>query len=137
MLGSTHRFDVNGVETQPVTRDLFLSRASTGYSLAVLGRSGESLQDRSIRVSLFHRDFSKPVIVNLKSDPEGKAGLGDLEGIERIEASLEGRPARQWSLVQAKAQLPSLIQLSSDETMEIPIGSFETEVGRNDLALFE
>lgn len=136
-LQSTHQFDVNGIDTQPATRDLYFSRNSGGYQLEVLGRSGEKLADRSVRVFLHHKDFSNAHSVNLKSDPSGTISLGKLEGISRVDASLEGASHRSWPLDLPAAQVPSVIQVSSRDSVDLPIGGLDREVNRSDIAVFE
>ncbi len=133
----TKSFDVNGIDTQPVTRDLFLSRTTDGYQLEVRGRTGELLADRSVRVAVHHGDFSRPYSVNLKSDGQGCVELGALRGIVKIDGFLEGANQRSWDIEEQGRTLPRLIQATSDETVEIPVAELSQEVSREDVAIFQ
>ena len=137
VVSTTHEFEVNGIDRETFTRDLYFSRTTEGYQLEVLGRTGECLADRSVHVRLHHEDFTEPIATNLKSDPEGKIFLGDLDSITRVEASHEGIHSRSWNVEAEAVRLPSLIQISSRESVEIPVGTLGREVDRSDFAFFE
>ncbi len=149
-------FDLNGIDTQPLVEDIFISRMGAGavaeggaeYILELLGRSGEPRQRRPVSFNLKHRDFVEEIHLTLQTDARGRIELGRLEGIARFTATgPEGR-SQSWTAPRDRHSLPSTIHARVGETVQIPwSGPVDGLAGgpvradgpaeRADLALFE
>ena len=81
---------VNAIDKSEPTFDLHLSRIEGHAVLEVLGKTGERLADRAVRITIEHRDFKDSHSVSLKSDAGGRIDLGELPDIARITASSPG-----------------------------------------------
>lgn len=130
-------FEVNGVEAQDVVADSYLSRLGDRYVVDVLGRSGEPVAERPVYFSFFHRDFTTPVTVTLKSGPQGRIDLGALPGITAISCRPDRFPERQWELAGARVSRQNTMHASVGEVVEIPLGESGSPFSRSDLAIFE
>ncbi|MEQ1570965.1 MAG: hypothetical protein ABMA64_35375, partial [Myxococcota bacterium] len=78
------------------TELLALERATAGWRLALLGKSGEPRPGRAVSVALTHRYGALPLEVVLGTDPQGRIDLGALPDVTEIAASVAGREHRWW-----------------------------------------
>lgn len=129
-------YELNGIDGQPLVADSYLSRLGDRYVVQVLGKSGEPLADRPVALTLDHRDFTVPVSVTLKTDPQGRIDLGGLAGIVSLTAHPGGFPVRRWELPQDRVSRPETIHAKAGDVVEIPLFAADA-FGRNDLAIFE
>ncbi|KAJ4462901.1 putative Actin-binding protein F [Paratrimastix pyriformis] len=100
MLTATIQYAVNGIDTtaQFLSAHLCLD-ANRGYSVRVLGKSGEPIPGRPISLRARSRFVQAEREVMLQSDPQGLITLGHLEGIEMITCSDPGSGASYaWTL---------------------------------------
>lgn len=132
----SRNYELNGTDGQPLVADSYLSRLGDRYVVQVLGKSGEPLADRPVALTLDHRDFTVPVSVTLKTDPQGRIDLGGLDGIVSLSAHPEGFPVRRWELSQDRASRQETIHAKAGDTVEIPLFAKDA-FGRDDLAIFE
>ena len=66
---------------------MYLRKIGGDYFIYVLGRNGEPQVKTDINVNAFHKDFDNGNHTNLKTDKEGKVGLGSLKDIKNITAN--------------------------------------------------
>ena len=111
---------VNNFDETKLVGDLHLAWIDNRYVVLLLGRSGEALQDRAVRVSLKHRDFTEPVIANLKTNEGGEVELGPLRDVAQIFVR-HGELTRQWTLQRDGATMPSLVHGVEGRPIQIPL----------------
>ena len=78
-----------------------LHRSASGFVLEIRGKNGEPLVDYSIPLTFKHADFRRTRTHTLKTDREGRVGLGLLANIEWIK--LVANP-RKWMLKNSQGE---------------------------------
>ena len=81
--------------------DLYLRLGAEGYAAFVLGKAGEAIARRPVRVQLSHRYLSDPLIFQLQSDDSGRVLLGFLPHILSVSLSTSSngrRRTRRWDI---------------------------------------
>lgn len=121
---------INAIDSGPLTDDVHLERTEDGYALQVLGKSGEVRSGRPVNVQLWHRDFTFTRWTSLTSDDRGRASLGPLHGVTRVEATLPGHNAKSWNLGRDICSLPDNLHALASETIVLPHLSSPRELQR-------
>lgn len=120
------RYAINAVDGSHACEGFHLSRAAAGYVLYVLGKSGEPRPGVPVSLSLRHRDFARPVTVDLQSDARGRVVLGALEDIEELSAQRAdgagetGAGPARWPLGRDRVAYPQVVHALAGEDIEIP-----------------
>ncbi len=135
-LQAEERFVVNEIDQTDAISDLFLAKAAEGYSVQLLGRSGEVLPDHAINLNLRRDDFRTDVHVTLKTDVDGRVHLGALEGIYRVTATAPNGRRYRWVLPRDERVYPSTVHARVGETIRIPVVDTAQE-GRAAFSLLE
>jgi len=129
--------DVNRIDATDRTDDIHLARTAAGFSLAVLGKNGEPVKDRPVRVVLKHREFTQTVDALVQSDAQGRIDLGPLGGIARIEASGQEGPAHSWVLPTDRRTDVRAVHARAGDVVLIPYTGAAKEPTREHFALLE
>ena len=113
---------VNEIDRAEPTFDLHLSWIDGQAILEVLGKSGERLPDRTVHLSVQHRDFKGSYTVSLKSNAKGLIKLGELSDIARITASSPGTNNTAWDIASGgdAHSRPPVLQAVVGETIHVP-----------------
>ena len=129
---------VNAVDKSEATFDLHLSRMDGHAVLEVLGKTGERIADRAVRLSIEHRDFKSAYGVTLKSDEAGRIDLGELPDIRKITASSDGVSDVVWNVAAGEDahSRPAVLHAAEGETIHVPHLGAE-KVSRADYSLLE
>jgi hypothetical protein len=129
---------VNEVDKSQATFDLHLSRMDGHAVLEVLGKTGERIADRAVRLSVEHRDFKSAHGVTLKSDEAGRIDLGQLPDIRKITASSDGVSDVVWNVGAGEDahSRPAVLHAALGETIHVPHLAAE-ELSRADYSLLE
>lgn len=138
-LQASREFDVNGIDETVSTDDVYLSQTASGYVLETLGKSGEPIANRPVRIQLHHEWFNQPVNVVLRSDENGIIKLGPLDQIRLLETSTLGSDtaSHQWALDQAsRFNYPPISTVATGQTVEIPYPGDE-DFKANEVSLLE
>lgn len=122
-LSISRSFEVNSVDRTEHVADFFLSKIDDEWVLEVLGKTGEPLEDRAVRVSVKHRDTRKPIQFSLKTDESGRVALSRLDEHVRVDVSGDGLPNRSWDLQTYAGfnRLPASIHSRAGEVIEVPV----------------
>jgi hypothetical protein len=128
---------LNGIEATAQTLSPLLGRTSQGYVLDVLGKSGEPARDRPVSLSFQHRDFSRAIDVNLKTDDQGRIHLGALEGIRWVTASGIGDRTHPWPLIENRISDPGQLVAAVGELLTVPDLGAEKGLDRTRVSLIE
>ena len=84
---------VNSQSDSTQLATMFLQRHAEGYSLVLLGRTGEPLADTVVNVSLYHKYVdTRRNAGRFRSDADGRVSLGDLasHGFTQVTADANG-----------------------------------------------
>ena len=120
---ATGGLTVNGTRRTQQRGGLHLVRDAAGYSIELLGRTGEPIADMPTRLKIKHRDFRNTVDTQLQSDAEGRIRLGDLKTLELIdwvEATSQEGATRRWSLPRPDSVRPVLVHARAGEPVVMP-----------------
>lgn len=123
-------------EVLPVA-GMHLTQSQGSYVLDILGRNGEPIADRPVRVSIKLREFKKPVVARLQSDAKGRIDLGKLGGVELIGASLIDGLEWTWIPLADQHSLPFAISGREKEPIFVPYAGTAKEPSREELSLLE
>ncbi len=130
-------YRLNRIDATPKTRALHLVRSQEGYSLYLLGKTGEPLADRPVQVFMYHRDFRDRISAMLQTDAAGRIRLGELAGIRRLTAATMDGQKQTWWLNRDQCSYLSSICGRAGSTLRIPyLGSLD-RVRPGTISLFE
>ncbi|MCA9173525.1 MAG: hypothetical protein KDB14_03480, partial [Planctomycetales bacterium] len=124
-LSATKTYTLNQIETTAQIADVHLAWVNNQYSVSLLGRTGEPLPDRAVRVELKHRDYRSTVKVTLQTDEQGAVQLGALPEIDWVKAqpmaaSQAVGAEKAWPLRGDFATLPGVVHARAGEVIELP-----------------
>ena len=101
-----------------------LGQLKDEYYLDVLGRNGESMVDRAVTVEVKHLDFVSTRTLGLKTDQNGRIGLGKMPRIEWIRVRHPDGSSYLWPIhrdqVGRNAQ-PTSIHAATDEVIAVAV----------------
>jgi hypothetical protein len=130
--------DVNTVDKSEATFDLHLSRMEGHAVIEVLGKTGEPIADRAVRIAIEHRDFKSAHSVSLKSDEFGRIVLGLLPNIRKVVASSDGVADVVWNIGAGEDShsRPAVLHAAAGETIHVPHIGLD-ELSRAEYSLLE
>ncbi|MCC6783877.1 MAG: hypothetical protein IT457_13625 [Planctomycetes bacterium] len=123
-------FELNAIDATAETASPLLSRSREGFVLDVLGKNGEPKAGRAVRLRLQHREFTQPVELVLKTDPNGRIQLGRLEGIVGVRSDGFAREVGEWRIEPLARSVPAVLHGVAGETLRIPLPRPATSLGR-------
>jgi hypothetical protein len=113
-------FAINAVDRTEKIEVALLSKVDNRYVVELLGRTGEPGEHRAIQFSVVHRDFTRPVIVSLRSNTEGKIDLGPLTDIVSVTAKLTNGVERTWQIGTDQIDQYRVVHDKAGATIRIP-----------------
>ncbi|MCC6509716.1 MAG: hypothetical protein IT423_11445, partial [Pirellulaceae bacterium] len=137
------RQDVSATETIDCNENLrtntigsfYLQPSDQGYRLLVLGRNGEPLPKRPVKLSFTALDIVTTTAETLATDANGQIELGQLPRISSIRARADGVQAATLSLKRAHKMWPTVVHQSTKATLVLPLGAERAEL--TDFSLIE
>lgn len=111
---------INERTRSETVRDWFLRRQKDRWTIHCLGRNGEPVPGRVVQVMLHHRDFRTEFSDVLRTDAEGRVGLGPLEGVTDVRIAPEGDEGHAWSIAPPAPRYPARIVAAPDEPVRLP-----------------
>ena len=137
-LASAQTFQVNTIAKTAKTEDLHLLKAAKGtHILELLGRTGEALAQRAVRITLKHRDFKDQVVVTLQTDDRGRIQLGQLPDIDWVKAVSPHQVQKTWRLTSGARTYYRSVHAIANQVLEVPYMGSEKEVSRDHVSLLE
>ena len=136
-LVDSQSFSLNDISRGQSIEDLFLSVSNGGYSVDLLGLTGEPLTERAVNITLKHRDFGDVVNVQLKTNDFGRVSLGRLNDIQWIEGRSPQGTTRRWTLPQDQHSYHQVVHARSGDVIQIPLMHGATKVDATDFSLLE
>lgn len=130
-------FALNSIDRTEKIEDLHLLQAEGQYLLELRGKTGEAKVSRPVIVNLKHRDFRDGVDAVLKTDPQGRVALGDLENIDTITARGPEGTSHSWTLPRDRHTYRQSVHGRVGETITLPYMGGGTEPSRDELSLLE
>lgn len=130
-------FQLNGIDQTDEIKDLHLTNFAGQYVLELLGKNGEPRPYQAVQVALKHRDFRRPVEVDLQTSDKGQVVLGALADVDQLTASGPLKTPRTWQLRADQHSFPAVLHAAAGATVEVPYPGNATEPRRADLSLLE
>ncbi|MCX6898257.1 MAG: autotransporter-associated beta strand repeat-containing protein [Verrucomicrobia bacterium] len=120
-LSVSHTWTLNGMDKTEATSDGHLSKFDGDYVFELLGKNGEPLADQQVVFTLYHREFSRPQTVALKSDDKGRVALGPLAGLSSVRARCPNGRESTWVLDDFERTWQSVVHARSGEDIRVPL----------------
>lgn len=131
-------FAINTIDGSMLTGSPLLARATDGYTLDLLGKNGEPIGERSLSVTLRHRDYTTPVTTQLMTDASGRVVLGTLEGIEWLQVTdTLASHSSGWRLDAHGAAPQDVRNAAAGQEVRIPYDGQATVADRSVLSVLE
>lgn len=113
----------NGIQASAQIGDFYLRQTPQGYRLLALGRNGEPIARLPVALALKLRPLTNPHHFTLATDAEGEVDLGPLENVANLTVSASDIQSVIFSLQRFHRSWPATVQLGTDETFELPLGT--------------
>ncbi|MEI8121655.1 MAG: hypothetical protein WCI20_06360 [bacterium] len=114
-------FTLNGIERTTEIQTLYVGKASVGYYVDARGKNGEPLVGEPLACFFKHRCFREEVHQELKTDSQGRAMLGALDGIERFRIKAPAGVELAWSPTRDACAVPVALHGQEGETLRLPV----------------
>jgi len=85
-LTSNQRYVVNSIEQTDATQDIHMVPTDRGYFLELLGKTGEVRPNQAVVLTITPSLFSREIVVQLKTDDQGRIELGALKNVTSLGA---------------------------------------------------
>ncbi len=119
-LASSATFALNGIDRGVAVQDLHVSRTAAGYFVELRGKNGEPRPGEPLTCWFKHRGFRDEVYAELKTDDQGRAGLGDLADIERFRVREPFGAEHIWMPAADACTLPAELHGRAGEVLRVP-----------------
>ena len=120
-LADGEAFALNGIERTADVQALHVGRTAAGYFIDARGKNGEVLPGEPLACFFKHHCFREEVQVELKTDAQGRALLGSLDGIERFRVKAAEGAERVWSPSRNACAYPVALHGRVGDTLRVPI----------------
>ena len=135
-LADSAAFALNGIDRTAAVQALHVSRTAVGYSVELRGKNGEPRPGEPLHVWLKHRLFRDAVEADLKTDDQGRAGLGDLDGIANFRVREPFGSERTWTPAARAGTLPAELHGRAGDTLRVPV-TFDAAEPLKEISLLE
>jgi len=119
-LADSRSLSVNLVDRTDKTEDLHLRHSAKGYTLELLGKTGEAKPGRAVHFTFKHKDFTRREHVSLKTDELGRIHLGALKDIVYVTARGPENTSHTWTLPANACAHRPVVHALVGETIRIP-----------------
>jgi hypothetical protein len=119
-LAASTTFTLNGIDRTQAIQDMHVSRTTSGYILELRGKNGEPLAGEPLACAFKHRQFREEVHVELQTDPEGRAWLGELPGIESFHVKEPAGHEQRWTTAHGACLWPVDLHGRAGDTLRVP-----------------
>lgn len=130
-------FTLNGIDRTEKIEDLHLLQAEGKYILELRGKTGEPKTSRPVTFSFKHRDFKDPIGAVLKTDPNGRIALGELDGIAAVTAGGPEGTSHTWNFVGDRHTYAQTVHAKVGDSITLPYLGTANEPSRSELSLLE
>jgi len=136
-LSAQRTFTLNAIDRTAKIEDLFLRCVRGGYVLKLLGKNGEPLTGRPVKLTLKHREFTEPVNLTLQTDDRGRTALGRLDDIAWIRTTDASGTSHTWNLLRDRNNHYDSRHGLAGEPLEISVAAIGESTSRRALSLLE
>ncbi|QDU95751.1 hypothetical protein [Lignipirellula cremea] len=141
-LSASQAFPLNQINQTDKVEDLFLAtivgkEGQAEHVIDLLGKTGEALADRLVRLTLKPRDFTFTVNATLQTNENGRIELGDLSQIESVTAVSPQGVSETWRLHGDRAVHRNVIQGVAGQTVSTPYMGHAAKPSREQMSLLE
>ncbi len=127
-LASGATFALNGIDRTLAVQDLHVSRTAAGYIVELRGKNGEPLPGEPLAVTLKHRCFREEVHVGLKTDEQGRAWLGALEGLDWFRVQEPAGGTHQWPVARDACAYPDALHGRGGAELQVALAGTNATV---------
>ncbi|MBM3878823.1 MAG: hypothetical protein FJ387_03760 [Verrucomicrobia bacterium] len=135
-LAGSATFTLNGIERSQAVQDLHVSRTQAGYVVELRGKNGEPRPGEPLACAFKHRWFREEVHAALQTDPQGRAWLGPLAGIERFRIKEPAGREHTWVTARGACAYPAALHGRAGETLRVPL-VFQSSDPLKEMSLLE
>lgn len=119
-LTSSATFTLNDIDRGTAVQDLHISRTAAGYIVELRGKNGEPRPGEPLSCWFKHRWFTDEVHVELKTDDQGRAELGQLTDISRFRVQEPFGAEHTWTPAADNYTFPAELHGRVGEVLRIP-----------------
>ena len=120
-LGGSATFTLNGIDRSQAIQDLHVSRTSAGYIVELRGKNGEPLPGEPLACAFKHTQFRDEFHVELQTDAQGRAWLGDLPGIASFRVKEPAGREDVWFTARGACAWPVNLHGRAGEILRLPL----------------
>ncbi|MBC7965520.1 MAG: hypothetical protein H7Z17_06280, partial [Fuerstia sp.] len=128
---------VNAIDRTEKIEFAHLSKVDNRYVVDVRGRTGEPLKHRPVQLTLRHRDFTREVVVSLRSNAKGQMDLGPLAGIASVEAQLANGVEQSWQFGTDQIDQFRVVHAEAGSLVRVPCLLADGVPSRTEISLCE
>ena len=129
-------FALNGADLTPAVQQLHAGLNDQGYYVDLRGKNGEPRPGEPLAIHFKHRFFRDEVYVELKTDEQGRARLGALDGIERVRVREPMGYEYAWTPARGTCLYADALHGAEGETLRVPV-AFDSADPLGDVSLLE
>ena len=119
-LTSRATFALNEIDRSTSVQDLHVSRTAAGYIVELRGKNGEPRPGEPLTCWFKHREFRDEVQVELKTDDQGRAWLGELKDIARFRVREPFGAEHTWVPAADTCTFPADLNGRVGEVLRVP-----------------
>ncbi len=120
-LSSTASFALNGIDQTESVQDLHVTKTAAGYAVDLRGKNGEPRAGEPLFCTFKHRLFRDEVNAELKTDAQGRALLGALDGLEWFRVREPAGLERTWPVVRGACVRPAALHGRAGDVIRVPL----------------
>ena len=124
-LSDTAVFSLNEIERTDRTQALHVGQTASGYFVELRGKNGEPLPGEPLHGAFLHRCFLDGgpgyIHADLKTDAQGRALLGALEGITVVKITAAVGADCEWKPPQDVCAYADVLHGKAGETLRVPV----------------
>jgi hypothetical protein len=120
-LAGTASFDLNGIDRTESVQDLHVTRTAAGYAVDLRGKNGEPRAGEPLFCTFKHRLFRDEVTAELKTDAQGRALLGALDGLEWFRVREPAGLERTWPVARGACARPPALHGRAGDVIRVPL----------------
>ena len=128
---------VNAIDRTEKIEFAHLSKVDNRYIVDVRGRTGEPMKHRPVLLTLRHRDFTREVIVSLRSNAKGQFDLGPLADITSVRAQLSNGADQSWPISADQIDQFRVVHAEAGSLVRVPCLLADGLPSRTDISLCE
>ncbi len=136
-LRADRSLNVNLIDKSDKIQSLLMERTDAGYSLLLLGKTGEPRADQPVALTFTHRDFNFQLQAQVQTNEAGRIVLGALPGIAHLAGNSADGQGYDWHFSQDDHSYPGAIHGKAGQLIRVPYMGSVQQPTRAAFALLE